>query len=363
MKARAKRLPDWSALATALATALPRARLHPAVLAWASTSSRRSPWAIGFSGGADSLALLLLLWAHWPERRARLRALHFDHRLRGAESTADARFCREVCRALDVEFISERWHRPRSKTSPATARRPSPNPAAISEAAARAARHAFFAAHARVVWLGHQQDDVAETMLMRLACGSGLGGLAAPRPVQSLSAGRIHLRPLLTLKKSELIAALRTSRVPWREDSSNASTHFFRNRVRRDILPVWNEVSRRDALAGAARSRALLEEDEAALEAWVDRLEPLDSRRGLILAKLEGEPRAIVRRALHRWRVAQRRPIDISSQAFEALLTAVEAGRPTRHSLGAECFGEIAGGVLRLISGGKLRSKFHGGVN
>ncbi|HEY1107264.1 MAG TPA: ATP-binding protein, partial [Opitutaceae bacterium] len=80
---------DWSMLAASLATAIPRGRLHPSVLAWTEASSRRTTWAVGFSGGADSLALLLLLWAHWPERRARLRALHFDHRLRGAESTAD----------------------------------------------------------------------------------------------------------------------------------------------------------------------------------------------------------------------------------------------------------------------------------
>lgn len=352
---------DWPALAASLAAAIPRARLHPSVLAWAEDCSRRASWGIGFSGGADSLALLLLLWAHWPERRARLRALHFDHRLRGAESTADARFCREVCRALGVGLVAERWDRPRlpGKKSKANSHPSKP----VSEAAARAARQAFFAEHARIVWLGHQQDDIAETMLMRLSRGSGLGGLAAPRPVQALAARRTHLRPLLTLKKAEILAALRGAGIPWREDSSNDAGDFFRNRIRRDILPAWNEASRRDALAGAARSRALLEEDEAALDGWVDRLDPLDARGRLVLAKLEGEPRAVVRRALHRWMLAQRRPLEISSQAFEALLTAVEVGRPTRHSLGAERFGEMAGGVLRLVSGGKLRRKFQRGVN
>ncbi|HEY1107555.1 MAG TPA: tRNA lysidine(34) synthetase TilS, partial [Opitutaceae bacterium] len=273
----------------------------------------------------------------------------------------DARFCREVCRALKIEFVSERWQRPRLRPEKTSVKNRPTKP--VSEAEARAARQAFFAAHARVVWLGHQQDDIAETMLMRLARGSGLGGLAAPRPVQALSSGRTHLRPLLTLKKAALIAALRAAGIPWREDSTNAAGDFFRNRIRRDILPAWAEAARRDALAGAARSRALLEEDEAALDGWVDRLAPLDPRGGLILSKLDGEPRAIVRRALHRWVLAQRRPIEVSSQAFEALLTAVEVGRPTRHSLGAECFGEIAGGALRLVSGGKLRRKFHRGVN
>ena len=85
-------MPAFPICATRLAAAIPRARLHPAVLAWAEKSSARATWSVAFSGGADSLALLLLLWAHWPERRARLRALHFNHRLRGRAADADEKF-------------------------------------------------------------------------------------------------------------------------------------------------------------------------------------------------------------------------------------------------------------------------------
>lgn len=324
-------LPERAARFAAL---IPRSRLHPAAVAWAADASRRATWGVGFSGGADSLALLLLLWAHWPERRARLRALHFDHRLRGAESTADARFCRAVCRALKVRFVAGRWagdHR------------------GASEAEAREARHAFYRRHARVIWLGHQQDDIAETMLMRLARGSGAGGLAAPRPVQRFADGRVHVRPLLTLKKSEIVAALAAATIAWREDSSNASDAFFRNRVRRDVMRAWVDAAQRDALAGAARSRALLEEDDAALDAWLNEISPLDATRALSIDALAGKPRGLVRRALHQWIRAQRKKVEISSQAFEALSDAVETGRPTRHSLGHECFGVIRDGYLRLV--------------
>ncbi len=216
-----------------------------------------------------------------------------------------------------------------------------------------------------MVWLGHQQDDIAESMLMRLARGSGVGGLAAPRPIQLLAGvgERVHLRPLLTLKKQELVEALRVVGILWREDSSNAGDLFFRNRVRREVLPAWAAAAQRDALAGAARSRSLLEEDEVALEAWVEALDPLDERRGLVLSTLAGKPRAVVRRALHRWMLAQRQRVEVSSQAFEALLTAVEAGRPTRHSLGVDRFGVIKEGVLRLLSGGKVRSNFQRRAN
>ena len=94
-------------------------------------------------------------------------------------------------------------------------------------------------AKARLLWLGHQQDDIAETLLMRLARGSGTGGLAAPRPAQELSDGRLHLRPMLSLKKAEITTALKQAGAVWREDASNASGDHFRNRIRARVLPAW----------------------------------------------------------------------------------------------------------------------------
>ncbi len=308
------------------------------MLAWADAAPRQANWGVGFSGGADSLTLLLLLWSHWPERRARLRALHFDHRLRGVESRADARFCRQVCVKLGIRLTVGKW--------------PGRHPDA-SEAEARAARMAFFVRQARVVWLGHQQDDIAESMLMRLSRGSGTGGLAAPRPVQVVAGGRVHLRPLLPLKKAEVLAALRTAGVAWREDSSNAGEKFLRNRVRGSVLPRWVEAAQRDALAGAARSRLLLQEDDEAIEAWLEELQPLDAAGRLQLTRLAGKPRALWRRALHLWLAGTPRGTDLSRQAFEALLAALLAGKATRHSLGNHGFGVTDGSVLRFEAAGK----------
>ncbi len=334
--------------ASRLAALIPRTQLDLAVLAWADACPRRTRWGVAFSGGADSLALLLLLVAHWPERRRRLRVLHFDHRLRGAESRADAAFCRRVCRQLEVEYVSESWTHP--KRDP-------------GEAEARAARLVFFARHARVVWFGHQQDDVAESMLMRLARGSGAGGLAAPRPVQRFATGRVHLRPLLGLKKAEIVAALRKAGVTWREDSSNAGERYFRNRIRRSVLKGWVKAAKRDALAGAARSRVLLEEDDAALESWLDSL-PVRGRRGALnLTVLAGLPRALWRRALHRWLATESRAGELSRAAFEALLGALERGQKTRHSLGREGFAVMDGRELRFEPAGKKRRIFHRSAN
>ena len=191
----------WAVAAENLARRIPRSALHPAVLEWTVLKGRpsgtaRGLWAVALSGGADSIALLLLLWAHWPERRAKLVALHFNHRLRGRSSAADERFCRQVCAALGVELVVGHWTVGRNRAT---------SIAPVSEESARNARMGFFQREqtrqrAPTLWLGHQQDDIAESMFMRLARGSGAGGLAAPRPVQPWQQGQFHLRPLLTTR-------------------------------------------------------------------------------------------------------------------------------------------------------------------
>lgn len=330
----------WSAKATKVGELLPRTRLHPAVLRWLEGHRPAGSWGVAFSGGADSLALLLVLWAHWPEARDKLLVLHFNHRLRGRESTADEKFCGRVCAALGVRLRVGQWsgrHR------------------GASEAEARAARHSFFARelkrdNSRLLWLAHQQDDIAESMLMRLARGSGTAGLAAPRPVQPVADRRVNLRPLLTLKKQELTRALSVAGIKWREDSSNVGQDFFRNRIRRAVLPAWLNAAQRDARAGAALTRELLEEDDMALEFWLDRLAPL--KRGVLdVRALVGVPQAVVRRALHRWILAARPKTDLSRQGFELLLAAVRRGKSTRFSLGATGFAVIRQGKLAFKKG------------
>lgn len=318
--------------AEALAAVFPRERLDPAVVAWAARPGR-ARWGLAFSGGADSLALVLLVWALWPGCRRRLVVLHFNHRLRGPAARADAAFCRRICSQLGLRFVTAAWAGRRT---------------GASEAEAREARLKFLRRYARVLWFGHQRDDVAETMLMRLARGSGAGGLAAPRPVQTFVGGRVHLRPLLRLRHEELTRALRVAGIGWREDATNATGVYQRNRVRRDVLPRWERAAGRDAVAGAARSRELLEEDDAALEGWLDRLRPLDARGRLDLVRLRGAPRAVLRRALHRWVLANPPAAVLSRAAFDTLLQQVEAGARTRQSAGRAWFAVSDGRRLFL---------------
>jgi tRNA(Ile)-lysidine synthase len=351
----ARKRNDWRWAAERLGAAVPKEKLHPAVLAWAEASPANEVWAVAFSGGADSLALLLLVWAHWPERRKKLCALHFNHRLRGAAAKRDEVFCGKVAKALGVRWRSGVWAEAKPRAS---------------EAAARSARQAFFGGElkrlrGRALWLGHQQDDIAETMLMRLARGSGAAGLAAPRPVQRIGVERVHLRPLLTLKKSELVGHLQDAGVTWREDATNSGGDFFRNRIRRDVLPQWRAAAgERDALAAAALSRELLDEDEEALNAWLREIAPITRGGALSLRRLAGKPRALVRRALQQWLVAQNLAGILSRQGFEALLDDVLRARVTRHSLGAGGFAKIDGRQMKRIAAeAKARRLFQSPAN
>lgn len=348
---------DWAAVATALAVRIPHGRLHPGAMgrAWAeheTAKRQRRPaprWALGFSGGADSLALLLILWAEGPRRWGRgFTVLHFNHRLRGRAADADEKFCAGVCRALGVRLVAGRWRRP---------------PRHASEAEAREARLAFFhremaRRRIRLLWLAHQQDDIAESLLMRLARGSGTAGLAAPRPAQPMPGGRWHLRPLLGLAKAEIVAALRAAGAVWREDATNAGDDFLRNRIRRRVLPAWIRADAgRDVRAGAALARERLEEDDDALETWLTESAPLRPDGSLDLTRLRGRPRALWRRALHRWLLAQRPVPDLSRAGFTALLAACERGRTTRQSLDRQRLAEIRGGRLTVRKAPRARRK------
>ncbi|QYM80402.1 tRNA lysidine(34) synthetase TilS [Horticoccus luteus] len=334
----ARRLIDWPSAAVRLAEVLPRERLHPRVVAWAvHPRNRATPWTVALSGGADSLSVLLLLWGLWPEQRRRLRVVHFDHRLRGRSSMMDARFCAEVCHGLGLALKMGRWDE---------------RPLKVSEATARAARMAFFdqvleRQKESAIWFGHQQDDIAETLLMRLARGSGTAGLAAPRPVQAISRRRVHLRPLLTLSKAEITQALTGANIPWREDASNARATFLRNRIRRSVVPAWSEaVAGRNVLQGAALARELIEEDDAALEEWTERLPLFTPAGALRLAAIAGCPRAVKRRALARWLAQHQLVRALSRQAVDALLQAIERGGAARHSVGRDVFAVIRRGLL-----------------
>jgi tRNA(Ile)-lysidine synthase len=190
---------------------------------------------VAVSGGADSLCLLHVLRDLAPRWNLRLAVLHLDHKLRGEESHRDAAFVRDLAATLDLPFeLLE-------SDVAALCRETSGN----LEETARAARLEFFkrlkqAGTVDRIATGHTRSDQAETVLFRFLRGSGTAGLAGIRPVTDEGL----VRPLIERDRPEIEQFLRERGIAWRNDSTNASTAFARNRIRHELLPQltrdWN---------------------------------------------------------------------------------------------------------------------------
>jgi tRNA(Ile)-lysidine synthase len=167
------------------------------------------------------------------DARACLTVAHFDHRLR-PDSTADAEFVASVSRGLGLQCEVAAWKDP-----------PGPEVGGL-EAAARQARYAFLRAvaearNARFVATAHTADDQAETILHRIVRGTGLRGLAGIRQQRPLSPTITLVRPLLTVRRTELLEYLRMLRQDFRTDASNSDRRRTRNRLRHELLPLLAE--------------------------------------------------------------------------------------------------------------------------
>jgi|TARA_R100000935_G_scaffold6730_1_gene14423 tRNA(Ile)-lysidine synthase len=182
-----------------------------------------APIAVAYSGGGDSLALLLAAQAWSAARGRRLIVLHVDHGLQ-ATSGAWAAHCREVARRLDLSFEILTWTGPK----PATGR----------PAAARAARHSLLADAARaagaaVVLMGHTADDVLEARQMRRDGATTPDPRPwGPSPAWPEGRGVFLLRPLLAMRRAELRQALAQQTLTWIEDPANSDPAYARARAR-----------------------------------------------------------------------------------------------------------------------------------
>ncbi len=195
---------------------------------------------VGVSGGADSVGLLLVLVELSRERGLGLELSvgHVDHCIRGAEGRADAQFVAELAQKLDLPVCSE------SVDVPALAAE-----LKVSlETAARRARYEFFSRtakqrHCSVVALAHQALDQVETVLHRIARGTGLGGLSGMRPSRVLSReGEIRVvRPMLSCRRAEIEQFLLEKSQSWRVDHTNLELKATRNKIRHELLGLLRE--------------------------------------------------------------------------------------------------------------------------
>ncbi|HUB26206.1 MAG TPA: tRNA lysidine(34) synthetase TilS [Tepidisphaeraceae bacterium] len=286
-------------------------------------------WAAGVSGGADSVALLLLLTKQ-PD--ISLCVVHLDHELRGAASTADAEFVRQLADRLHLPFVSAR----RSEIEAGLADLPA-NPSAKYRAIRlELFRRVVVERKLAGVILAHHKDDVAETVLQRLIRGSvadGLTGIAGDKTIGGL---RI-LRPMLRAGRRELRDMLRAIGQEWREDASNASDDYLRNRLRKILETRPELVQSLLDLADACR----------AMHDWSDQESPVFPPT-FDVRTLERLPPILARAAARRWLIdAGSPPEDLTADVLDRLVTmATDAATPSRQ--------HFPGGLIVRRRAGKI---------
>lgn len=181
------------------------------------------------SGGADSVSLLHALCLLQEELSLDLRAIHIQHNLRGEESLRDEKFCREFCKALGIPLT----------VVPCDVRDYAQTHRLSEETAARECRYAAFAAHCDgLVATAHTASDQLETVLFRMARGTGLKGLCGIPPVREN-----FIRPLLRVTRAEVEAYVRAQGLSYVTDSTNADDAYRRNFLRRHIVPKLKECN------------------------------------------------------------------------------------------------------------------------
>ena len=288
---------------------------------WFAAAARSECWLVGVSGGADSVALLHLLV---ESGFSKLVVCHLDHQLRGRVSTEDAKFVRRLAGKLGVGC----------EISTADVRSRMTKRGESLETAARHERHEFFARCAGKfncarILLAHHADDQAETVLWNLLRGShGLKGMRLEQNLVTESGVRLELvRPLLGVRRADLVAWLQSCGHRWREDASNAEPIAIRNRLRNEALPLLDAISGRDTVRALVRG-ADERENTAALETWaLDQVTVIDPQGRLHLPTLRTLPVALQRVALRKF-LADQEVHALDRGTVDRALELLDVGNP-----------------------------------
>ena len=288
---------------------------------------------VAVSGGADSVALLCVLREMSSSLGINLTAAHLNHGIRGKAADQDEACVKALTDRFKVPFIHGRSDVPRL----AHRRRIS------LEMAAREARYAFFVRAARkvkadLVATAHTADDQAETILLRLIRGTGprgLGGISREITIRGLKV----VRPMLDVRKSEILSFLQHHRLTWREDESNRDTSFLRNRVRHEILPILEAKLNPRVQDALLRLAEIMREEDT----WLDELakdmlqqsqvtSPVPTSSMMLdIEKLRKYPVAARRRVLRLWFVSSGMPTDlINFDILDQIETLLKRERGTK---------------------------------
>lgn len=254
---------------------------------------------VAVSGGADSVALLHLL----NHLEYACHVVHLNHLLRGDQSEEDQRFVETLAHTLNLPITTQRTH---------VSALASTHSISI-EMAGRKARHAFFSSLPPApIALGHHANDQVETFLLRLMRGAGRGGLSGMQPVQHIN-GLTLIRPLLHLKKEQLVQWLEQNAFTWREDASNMNPVFQRNQIRHHILPLLKNELNPNLTETLLRTMNVFQDEDV----WLDQ-----TARQYDATNIATAPPLLQRRWIRHWLHEQQiteLSFDVCEQVVEAI--------------------------------------------
>ncbi|MDR1413473.1 MAG: tRNA lysidine(34) synthetase TilS [Puniceicoccales bacterium] len=308
------------------------------LLSWLEKSDNGEIISIGCSGGSDSVFLIDHILANFYGLKNRLLILHFNHNLRGADSDGDEEFVKALAAKKGLSFHGEKLL---------------DMPENISEESLRSRRSNFFQramekVGSQVLLLGHQKNDVAETLLMRLIRSSNTEGLSAPRAVVIFKNNHVKLRPLLNFTKEGIEDRLRAAQIPWRDDKSNRENDFFRNKIRNIVLPKLQEVSGIfDVVESFAFAKKNIEEANDAVDFFAQKYLAGKNLNGeLKIPEVKSLPIAVQKKIFAAFLVAN--GFDVRKSYVETFLQKMLTDDRTIFSLGRQSFMKFDGDSFSL---------------
>ena len=303
---------------------------------------------VGFSGGADSRALLDMLVKYARIVGCSVYAAHVNHCIRGQEADRDEEFCRSVAKEYGIPFFVKRVD------IPALAQKLSKS----VELCARDERYAFFAEIMRersipLLATAHNADDNLETLIFNLSRGSGLSGLCGIPPKRLCAEGML-IRPILLMSKASVLSYCKKNQLDFVTDSTNIDTDYTRNKIRAEIIPIMRElVSSPEKKASEAS--ALLRRDNEFLNSLADELlSHTDDDDAIDAALLLSAHEAISSRAL--MRLFEKFALDSLEQVHvNSILELCRAGKNnSRVSLPSKTCGQLFNGIFRFLPQSEL---------
>lgn len=277
---------------------------------------------IGLSGGPDSVFLTHYLASRRHDLNLNLIAAHLNHGWR-QEAEQDVKWCQDFCKSLGIAFIAK--HAAEIKLEKKSN--------GSKEELGRKLRRAFFSDiaqeyNARLIALGHHQDDSIETFFLNFIRGATVSGLQGIKPKQ----GTI-IRPLLGIKKSEILEYLEGNNIPFLHDVTNEQLDFLRNRIRHQIIPAFKETDTRYEGKLLQTMEYFTEVDQFLEKTTQETLHKISNDDAIDLNAFTSLTPFLQKRVLIIWLKKQDVPVIHSNAWLDEILRYIDIGKSSSHSI------------------------------